>query len=169
MQRRQRFSCVWPRDSIEPSRSINCSREPVISKLFCAKPGEFHEVEYQLVAGKQKEKRCYNWSKVHTCRSQRRDKHYQHDMLCLNSSCQIWACVVNYRRETSVGSSQKGCLPLLANINLYFMLKSHFNSLQLLSDYFRLALRLKSQRPFFIRRSHPPFSVEALQYSDLSR
>ena len=47
---------------------------------------------------------------------------YSHGMLCLNSSCQIWACVVNYRRETSVGSSQKR---LLANINLYFMLKSH--------------------------------------------
>ena len=47
---------------------------------------------------------------------------YSHGMLCLNSNCQIWACVVKYHRETSVGSSKKR---LLANINLYFMLKSH--------------------------------------------
>ena len=49
-----------------------------------------------------------------------------------------------------------------------------FNSWQLLSDYFRLALRLN--RPFFIRRSHPPFgtdaplifSLQALEYSCLA-
>ena len=41
---------------------------------------------------------------------------YSYDMLCLNSSCQIWACVVNYRSETSVGSSRKGCLPTLTFI-----------------------------------------------------
>ena len=48
---------------------------------------------------------------------------YSHGMLCLNSNCQIWACVVKYRRETSMGSSKKR---LLANSNLYFMLKSHY-------------------------------------------
>ena len=50
---------------------------------------------------------------------------YSHGMLCLNSNCQIWACVVKYRREMSVGLSKKR---LLANINLYFMLKSHLIS-----------------------------------------
>ena len=53
---------------------------------------------------------------------------YSYDMLCLNSSCQIWAFVVNYRREMSVGLSQKRGFflsqkRLLAKINLYFMLK----------------------------------------------
>ena len=53
---------------------------------------------------------------------------YSHGMLCLNSNCQIWACVVKYRRETSVGSSKKR---LLANINLYFMLKSAIKNLHI--------------------------------------
>ena len=48
--------------------------------------------------------------------SEKGETDYSHDMLSLNSSCQIWACVVNYRRETSVGSSRKGCLPTLTFI-----------------------------------------------------
>ena len=47
---------------------------------------------------------------------------YSRGMLCLKSNCHIWACVVKYRKEMSMGSSKKR---LLANINLYFTLKSH--------------------------------------------
>ena len=77
----------------------------------------------KLLRDKRVGGRGYNWSKVQTCRSQRRQIDYSQGMLCLNSNCQIWACVVKYRRETSVGSSNKK--RLLANINLYFVLKSH--------------------------------------------
>ena len=78
-------------------------------------------MEYQLLAGKTEIKTMLQLEQSTNLQvSEKRQTDYSHDMLCLNSSCQIWACVVNYRRETSVGSSQKR---LLANINLYFMLK----------------------------------------------
>ena len=95
--------------------------------------------------------------------------------------CQMLPCLCYYGLKSSglwcnykLCFVSSWCLPHKSRAPQNKILsKCQFNSWQLPSNYFRLALRLN--RPFLIRRSHPPFgtdvpcifSLQALEYSCL--
>ena len=90
----------------------------------------------------------------------------RHDKNCHDKIChgQLRFCLLVRIGPSFAFFTSPWCLPYIAykshSPKNEILSKCQFNCWQLLSDYFRLALRSNSQRPFFIGKSHLPFGTD---------